>query len=418
MVNLKELIMILELHRQGLTISAIAEQTGHDRKTIRKHIRLGLHVPVYTPRTARPSFLDPYANYVRERLSQWPTLTGARLLREIREQGYPGGRSILNAFIADIRPTHSPVFEQRFETPPGQQAQVDFAHFKVCFTNEPQIQRVVWLFSIVLGCSRYIWAEFVLHQDLPAVLRCHMAAFEHFGGVPKEILYDRMKTAVIGEPEADQPIVYNSKLVSMSAHYRFEPRACQPYRAKTKGKVERPFRYIREDFYLARTFVDLDDMNRQLRVWLSTVANARVHGTTGRIVQEHFAEERPSLQPLPAGRFDGVLHVERRLSREGCVSVGGNYYSVPDGTRARVVDVESTATQVRILEAGRVIAVHLRLQGRRQRSVLPGHRHPRPTADRQDPSGQTTLATSTGQHIPPRPLNIYAQIGAALGAQA
>jgi len=137
----------------------------------------------------------------------------------------------------------------------------------------------------------YLWAEFVMHQDLSAVLRCHMAAFEHFGGVPREILYDRMKTAVLGEPDADQPVIYNAKLLACAAHDHFVPRACQPYRAKTKGKIERPFRYLRADFFMARSFVDLGDMNRQLQVWMQDTANPRRHGTTDRTVDEHFAEE-------------------------------------------------------------------------------------------------------------------------------
>ena len=194
-----------------------------------------------------------------------------------------------------------PPFEVRFETPAGRQAQVDFAHFMVEFDEQPGVQHRVWLFAMVLGHSRYLWAQFVLHQDLGTVLRCHMPAFEHFGGAPREILYDRMKTAVLGEREDDAPIVYNAKLVELGLHYGFTPRACQPYRAKTKGKVERPYRYIRADFFMARRFANLEDMNRQLRLWLDTVANARLHGTTGRIVAEHLAEERASLQRLPAG---------------------------------------------------------------------------------------------------------------------
>ena len=334
-IDLRELMMILELHRQGLSVSAIAERTGLDRKTVRKYIRRGLVAPQYKPRVARRTVIDPYRDYLRERLLAWPQLTGARLLREIRDMGYAGGKTALGDFLRSVRPAAAPVFEVRFETPAGQQAQVDFAEFRVRFAAAPEVERKVWLFAMVLGHSRYLWAQFVLHQDLATVLRCHMEAFEHFGGVPREILYDRMKTAVLGEPDADQPIVYNAKLLGCGAHYGFAPRACAPYRAKTKGKVERPYRYIRADFFLARAFTDIDDMNQQLRAWLDTVANVRRHGTTDRIVAEHFAEERPHLLPLPAGRFDAVLRIERRLNHEGCVSVGGNYYSVPDGTRGR-----------------------------------------------------------------------------------
>lgn len=212
-----------------------------------------------------------------------------------------------------------------------------------------------------------------MHQDLPTVLRCHGLAFEAIGGVPSEILYDRMKTAVIGEGDGEG-IVYNRSLIDLARHFGFHPRACRPYRAKTKGKVERPFRYIREDFFLARSFRNLDDLNAQLRHWLDTVANPRCHATTGRIVNEAFAEERPHLRPLPLALFRAVLRLERRISREGMISVGGNAYSVPDATRRRLVEVHALADEVHIFEAGRLIAVHPVLDGRHQRRVDPAHR--------------------------------------------
>ena len=149
----------------------------------------------------------------------------------------------------------------------------------------------------MLGFSRLIWGRFVLHQDMQTVLRCHMEAFAAIGGVPNEILYDRMKTAVIGE--AGGSIVYNRALVDFARHYGYQPKACRPYRAKTKGKVERPYRYIREDFFLARSFRNLDDLNAQLGYWLDSVANPRVHATTQRVVNEAFAEEKPHLKTLP-----------------------------------------------------------------------------------------------------------------------
>ncbi len=344
------LMMILDLHKQGLSVSAIAQRMGLDRKTVRKYIQRGAVAPRYTARPPKPSVILPFEAFVRQRVAAWPELTGTRLLREIREQGYTGSYTVLKRLLRRVRPPQAPVFEHRYETPAGHQAQVDFAEFRVEFTHEPGQERKVWLFAMVLGHSRYLWAQFVLHQDLPTLLRCHMEALEHFDGAPREILYDRMKTAVLGEPEAGRGVVYNAKLLALGSHYGFVPRACQPYRAKTKGKVERPFRYIRADFFMARRFTDIGDMNRQLRHWLDTVANARRHGSTDRIVQEHFAEEQPSLQPLPAGRFEAVLNVQRRLSHDGLVSVGGNYYSVPDGTRSRVVEVQSLADQVRILE--------------------------------------------------------------------
>src|SRR5690242_6463782 len=315
-IKLRELIVILDLHKQGLTISAIAERTGLDRKTVRKYIERGLEAPVYGPRQPRVRLMDAYAHYVRERLSAYPELTIARLLREIRTLGYAGGKTMLGDFVREVRPLAAPLFEVRFETAPGEQAQVDFAHFKVVFDDEPGVVRVVWLFSMILGHSRYLFARFCLHQDLQTLLRLHIEAFEHFAGVPREILYDRMKSAVLGEGE-DQHIVYNASLLALAKHYGFAPRACKAYRAKTKDKVERPYRYIRQDFFLAAHFANLEDLNRQLERWLAQIANARVHATTDRVIGEHFAQERASLLPLPAGAFNATLKLQRRVSHEG-----------------------------------------------------------------------------------------------------
>jgi transposase len=191
----------------------------------------------------------------------FPGLTAVRLWREMRERGYAGGYTAVKRAVRDIRPEPVAPFEVRFETPPGEQAQVDLARFEVEFTDEPGVTRIVWLFSMVLGYSRLIWARFIVHQDLQSVLRCHIAALEAIGGVPREILYDRMKTAVIGE-DPDGLVIYNRALLDLARHYGFQPRACRPYRPKTKGKVERPFRYIREDFFLGASFRNLNDRSQ------------------------------------------------------------------------------------------------------------------------------------------------------------
>ena len=208
MVKFGEFIMILELHRQGLKVAAIARQLGIDRKTVRKYISRGLEPPAYGPRSLRQKSTDPFLPYLGERLTAFPGLTAVRLWRELRERGYAGGYTAVKRAVRDIRPDPITPFEVRFETPPGKQAQVDLARFEVEFTDELGVTRIVWLFSMVLGYSRLIWARFVVHQDLQSVLRCHIAALEAFGGAPREILYDRMKTAVIGE-DADGLVIYN-----------------------------------------------------------------------------------------------------------------------------------------------------------------------------------------------------------------
>jgi transposase len=405
-VRLEEVVVILDLHRQGLSISEIARQSGLDRKTVRRYIERGLEPPTYGPRKPRPRLLDPFAGYLRERVKAYPGLTGARLLRELRERGYRGGYTAVTDFLRDVRPVPDPHFEVRFETPPGEQAQVDLAQFHVVFTDEPETPRIIWLFSRVLGFSRLIWARFVVHQDLATVLRCHAAAFEALGGAPREILYDRMKTAVLGEGN-HEGIVYNRALIDLARHYGFYPKACRPYRAKTKGKVERPFRYIREDFFLARSFRTLADLNEQLRRWLDDVANSRRHATTRRIVNEAFAEEKPYLKPLPLAPFRAVLRLERRISHEGMVSVGGNFYSVPDATRRRTVEVHTLAEEIRIFEDGALIAAQPVLEGCHQRRVAPGHR-------RSGEQRRRGNAAQTGEVIVPRPLAFYDAVGRRL----
>lgn len=406
-VTLGEVVLIEDLKRQGLSVSAIARKVGRDRKTVRRYLERGLEAPAYGPRAPRPRRLAPYEAYLRERIAAYPELSGKRLLREIRELGYDGGYTIVTDFLREARPPKRPAFERRFETPPGRQAQVDFAEFRIVFEDEPDVARKVWLFTMVLGHSRWLWGRFCAGQDLQTVLRCHIDAFAAIGGTASEILYDRMKTAVIGE-DADGIVTYNRSLVALLGHYGAVPRACRPYRAKTKGKVERPYRYVRQDFFLARRFRDIDDLNAQFETWRTGIANARIHATTGRVVQEHFEEERAALIAHPALPYSAVLTVERRVSHEGMVSVGGNLYSVPDATRRRVVEVQSHPKEVRIFEDGRLIAAHPLLEGRNRRRVDPAHRKAPPRAERPEPR-------PAGVQL--RPLAFYDAVGRRLAEE-
>jgi len=226
-----------------------------------------------------------------------------------------------------------------------------------------------------------------------------------------------MKTAVIGE-DPDGLVVYNRALLDLARHYGFQPRACKPYRAKTKGKVERPFRYIREDFFLGGAFRNLDDLNAQFRVWLDTVANPRVHATTRRVVTEAFAEEKASLKLLPPTPYQAVLRLERRASHEGMVSVGGNLYSVPDTTRRRVLDVHVFADAIRIFEDGALIAAHAPLEGRGEKRLDPAHRKmPAQAPRRRPPDASPPLVLRAGDHAVRRPLAFYDAVGRRLAMQ-
>ena len=398
--------MIHELRKRGLSISDIARQLELDRKTVRKYLKTPPTDVGAITRTPVASKLAPFYDYLNYRLKECPKLTATRLLREIRKLDYSGGYTILLDYVRDIRPRTERHFEVRFETLPGAQAQVDFACFNVQFKTTPEVVNRVWLFTMVLGHSRYLFGAFCRRQDLPTVVRMHIEAFEYFGAVPGEVLYDRMKTAVLGD-NANGEVIYNSTLLGLLHHYGASARACKAYRPRTKGKVERPYRYVREDFFLGSQFDDIDDLNQKFRSWLDEVANRRLHRTTDQYVDQAFAAELPALAPLPKMRFEALLALERKVNNEGMVAYGGNYYSVPDGTKARILEVQVKALELVIIDQGEVIARHAINQGKGQRIFDPTHRKARPPAP-------VEVLLSQGNEVAQRSMGFYAAVGQRL----
>jgi len=232
------------------------------------------------------------------------------------------------------------------------------------------------------------------------------------GGVTREMLTDRDPAFCIGQTSSGAAILA-PEWVDLARLLGVVPKACRPYRAKTKGKVERPFSYIRQDFFLGRSFRSLDDLNAQLTDWLDTVANVRTHGTTQRVVAEAFAAEQPELQRLPEHRFDAVLKLERRVSHDGFIAVGGNYYSVPDRTR-RVVEVQQLPDLIRILDLGNIVAEHPILEGRRQYRIDRNHRTGGSGTRRRVGIAPGITIGRIGDHVPLRSLAIYQAIGSQL----
>jgi transposase len=297
---MEEWVDIVALHRQGVPIKAIARELGVGRNTVRRALRRK-GPPTYR-RTPEPGKLEPFKDYLLARLSEFPELSAAALLEEIRAQGYEGGISILKDFTRPYRKRRrEPVV--RFETPPGLQAQVDWAELG---RHELDGQEVgLHLFVMVLGFSRALYAEAVTAADLATFLACHARAFAFFGGMPAEVLYDNAKVVVLERTAAGPR--YNPGLLDFAGRYGFAPRLCRPYRARTKGKVERSIGYLRDRFFCGRRFSGLEDLNAQLLAWLDAVANRREHATTGerpidRLAREGltpFALAPPWPQPAP-----------------------------------------------------------------------------------------------------------------------
>jgi len=352
---------MLDIHAmraEGLSIREISRRTGHDRKTIRKYLRLR-QAPEYHPRPPRPSKLDPYKDYLHARMAEG-VYNCNRLLAEIRNQGYTGSKSILKDFIKPFRVLRKSLATVRFETSPGEQAQVDFGVFQY---EDGGRKRRLYAFVMVLSYSRAIYVEFVDRQDTSTMIRCHLNAFEYFGGVPERILYDNMKPVVLGRDECGRPI-WNPRFADFALVAGFHPQLCRPYRAQTKGRVERAIRYLRESFWPGVRFMSIDDLNNQVRAWCDAVANQRIHGTTGRRPSDMVRDE--NLRPLPsASVLAQFICEERKVSRDGFVAFGGSRYGVPWAFAGRTVEVREIGHHVEILANNVRIAVH-------PKALLPG----------------------------------------------
>ena len=264
---------ITELRRQGLSITQISTLTGFDRKTIRKYLTTP-KLPRYGPRPKRGSQLEPFAAYIQERLSAgvWNAVV---LLAELKARGYQGGYTVLKDYLRPRRREASVVAVRRFETPPGHQAQLDWGTIGQWETATGR--KTLHAFVLTLGHSRALFADVATDTQLPTLLRLHEAAFAELGGVPHEILYDRMKTVLLGTDERGE-IKWHPLFLDFANYWGFTPRVCAAYRPQTKGKVESGVGYIRKNFLCGRAAHDLLDLRGQLRTWVAQVANQRQRG--------------------------------------------------------------------------------------------------------------------------------------------
>jgi transposase len=294
---------------QGMSKSAVARRLGVSRDTIHRWTRDGGLdrevddlVVQYGPRPPVPTKLDPYKPIIEARLGAYPRLSAVRLLDEIRTAGYTGGYSQLTAWVRSVRPQPAPEPILRFETPAGRQAQVDFARFRFDWG-------IRYALLVVLGYSRLLWCRFYRRQDMRTLISGLEEAFGVFGGVPLELLFDQMKAVITRDLRLEGgALVHNLEFLRFAHHWGFTARACRPYRAQTKGKVERPVRYLRDNFVYGRTFLHDADLNHQCEQWLAQVANVRVHGTTHERPHERFVrDERLVLQPLAARPYTSLV---------------------------------------------------------------------------------------------------------------
>jgi transposase len=300
------------MHRQGVSIKAIGRELGISRNTVRKYLRSETVLSTQA-RPTKPTKLDGYRGYLKARVAaarpDW--IPATVLFDEIVALGYSGCLTSVRGYLRTLKPQFKDDPVVRFETPPGHQMQVDWGSFKLSG------QRIS-LFVATLGWSRFTFGVFVANEQFETLRDCHEQAFDVFGGVPLEVLYDNMRTVVIERNAYGRGLHrFHAGLKDLAHHYTFMPRLCRPYRAKTKGKVERNIGYIRRSFFVPLIsryrqlgqVLDLAALNLEFARWLATKANARIHGTTGEVPDDRLLAEQSALQALPATALGGQVRL-------------------------------------------------------------------------------------------------------------
>ena len=356
MISKEREAMILRLyHAEGWRVNTIARQLGVHHTTVQRVLAQS-GIPS-EKLTARPSMVEPYVPFIVETLTDYPRLCASRVFEMVRKRGYPGGPDHFRRVVARLRPRRPAEAFLRLRTLPGEQAQVDWAHFgKVRIGSA---LRVLWAFVMVLAWSRQIFLRFYLSAAMPSFLRGHVEAFEFFGGVPRVLLYDNLKSAVL--ERAGDAIRFHPTLLALAAHYRYEPRPVAPARGNEKGRVERAIRYVRDSFFAARSWSSVDDLNAQATAWMTGLAaERRWPQDQTRQVRDVFAEERARLMPLPDTMFPCEERVEVHVGKTPYVRFDLNDYSVPHEHVRRTLAVVASPGTVRVLDGAEVIATHAR----------------------------------------------------------
>ena len=352
MLKKEDFAVIKALAKRGVYLKDIATELGVHPKTVRRALQRG-SAPVHQ-RPHRPSKLDPYKPLVDRLLSEgvWNSVV---ILRELEQAGSQGSRTILREYIAPkraLRPSRATV---RFETAPGHQLQSDWGELVTELAG--QSTKVCFIVN-QLGYSRRFHFWCAAHQDAEHTYEGLIRSFEYFGGVPQEVLVDNQKAAVLVHHH--DTLRFNARFGDLAAYYGFTPKACRPYRARTKGKDERMVGYIKQHFFVRyRAFESWAHLNQLAEQWLRQEADLRLHGTVHEVVAERFTREQPTLRPLPAQRYDTAYYEHRQVSWDSYIEVRGNRYSVPAALVGTVVAVRiGLDDTLHVYAAEQLVATH------------------------------------------------------------
>jgi transposase len=337
---------LILMHHEGRAIRELCRQFHLGRNTVRRILRAHAQRrdrghDLLTPKLRRASKVDGFEPEIKTLLEKYPDITGQRIYEELKETGYAGGISILRERLQKLRPPkREPVI--RFETDPGQQGQMDWSPYTIPFVRTGKSQ--VLCFSYILGFSRRQYIDFTTSRDFYSLIRRHQDAFQYYGGVPQECLYDNEKTVVL-RWECGRP-VFNPAFTAFITHYQCKPIACRQGRAETKGKIEAPFKYVEGNLLNGRDFQDLEDLRAIARWWLKEKSDLHIHDTTRHSPLELFAQER--LQPLPLHPYDSSEVALRVCGPDDYIEFETNHYSVPSGNIADILTLKATEHEILI----------------------------------------------------------------------
>ena len=393
-------------------VGTIASELGVHRDAVRHAIEVDRFVAAGT--IVRPTMLDPYKGLVGKILEDHPRLRATRLFEMLRVRGYPGSITQVRRYVQGVRPRRVEAF-LRLTTLPGEQAQVDWGHFGKIQVGSAK--RTLWCFVFVLAWSRAMYARFMLDATTEAFLRGHVLAFDALGGVPREILYDNLKSVVLDR--VGDHVRFHPRLLELAGHYCFAPKPCAPYRGNEKGKVERLIQYLRHSFFAARRYTSVEDLNAQLARWIAEVAHVRraPGHADGQLVVELLDEERPRLLPLPAhpmacGHVVGVSSGKTPYLRFDL-----NDYSIPHTLTRKPLTLVAEEHEVRVLDGNDEVGRHRRSYDRGK--VIEDPRHiaalARDKRRAHELRGRDRLRASCGQADPL--LDAIALRGGHLGGQ-
>lgn len=355
-------------HVEKWPVGTIAKHLGRHHATVDRVLsQAGL------PKAERPrraSKLDPYIPFIVQTLEQYPKLTAQRVYDMVCERGYQGGADHLRHVLVHYRPRKPAEAYLRLRTLPGEQGQVDWGHFGTLRIG--RAERALMAFVVVLSYSRQLFLQFFTDQRLANFLRGHEAAFGAWNGCPRVLLYDNLKSAVL--ERRGEAIRFHPELLEFAAHYRFEPRPVAVARGNEKGRVERAIRYVRESFFAARRWRDLDDLNAQAAHWCSEHSTRRPCPEDRSLsVAQAFAQERPRLLALPDNPYPTDERVAVTAGKTPYVRFDLNDYSIPPTHVRRTLEVVASAVQVRVLEGATVLATHPRSYDQGQQIEDPLH---------------------------------------------